>query len=72
MLSHGNLHSNAASLKQAWGFSTDDVLLHALPIFHIHGLFVATNVTCCPAPAMLFLPKFEPDAVFAALPRRHA
>ena len=44
MLTHGNLCSNAESLKQAWGFSADDVLLHALPIFHIHGLFVATNV----------------------------
>ncbi len=68
MLSHGNLHSNAASLKQAWGFAADDVLLHALPIFHIHGLFVATNVTMLSGAAMLFLPKFEPDAVFAALP----
>ena len=71
MLSHGNLHSNAASLKEAWGFSSDDVLLHALPIFHIHGLFVATNVTMLSgACMMLFLPKFEPDAIFAALPRR--
>lgn len=68
MLSHGNLHSNAASLKQAWGFSANDVLLHALPIFHIHGLFVATNVTLLCGASMLFLPKFEPDAIFAALP----
>ena len=68
MLSHGNLHSNAESLRQAWGFSANDVLLHALPIFHIHGLFVATNVTMLSGASMLFLPKFEPDAVFAALP----
>ena len=68
MLSHGNLHSNAVSLKEAWAFSSDDVLLHALPIFHIHGLFVATNVTMLSGASMLFLPKFEPDAVFAALP----
>jgi malonyl-CoA/methylmalonyl-CoA synthetase len=68
MLSHGNLYSNAESLKQAWAFSADDVLLHALPIFHIHGLFVATNVTLLSGASMLFLPKFEPDAIFQALP----
>ncbi len=45
MLTHGNLGSNAEALVQAWEFSEDDVLLHALPIFHTHGLFVATNVT---------------------------
>ncbi|HEX4637843.1 MAG TPA: malonyl-CoA synthase [Rhizomicrobium sp.] len=69
MLSHGNLHSNAESLKQAWAFSPDDVLLHALPIFHIHGLFVATNVSLLSGASVLFLPKFEPDAVFRALPQ---
>ena len=44
MLSHGNLASNARALVEAWRFTPDDVLLHALPIFHTHGLFVATNV----------------------------
>jgi malonyl-CoA/methylmalonyl-CoA synthetase len=68
MLSHGNLHSNAESLKQAWEFSPDDVLLHALPIFHIHGLFVASNVSLLSGATILLLPKFEPDAVFRALP----
>jgi malonyl-CoA/methylmalonyl-CoA synthetase len=68
MLAHGNLHSNAEALKQTWAFTADDVLLHALPIFHIHGLFVATNVAMLSGASMLFLPKFEPDAVFAALP----
>ena len=68
MLSHGNLHSNAQSLIQAWAFSPDDVLLHALPIFHIHGLFVATNVSLLAGASMLFLPKFEPDAIFKTLP----
>ncbi len=68
MLSHGNLFSNAESLRQVWGFTPDDVLLHALPIFHIHGLFVATNVSLLSGASILFLPKFEPDAVFAALP----
>jgi malonyl-CoA/methylmalonyl-CoA synthetase len=68
MLAHGNLHSNAVALKETWAFSADDVLLHALPVFHIHGLFVATNVAMLSGASMLFLPKFEPDAVFAALP----
>ena len=68
MLSHGNLHSNAQSLIQAWAFSQADVLLHALPIFHIHGLFVATNVSLLSAASILLLPKFDPDAVFRALP----
>jgi malonyl-CoA/methylmalonyl-CoA synthetase len=69
MLSHGNLHSNAQSLVQAWAFSPSDVLLHALPIFHIHGLFVATNVSLLSAATILLLPKFDPDAVFQALPQ---
>jgi malonyl-CoA/methylmalonyl-CoA synthetase len=68
MLSHGNLFSNASSLKQAWHYSKDDVLLHALPIFHTHGLFVATNTTLLSSASMIFLPKFSLDAVFAALP----
>ena len=69
MLSHGNLHSNAESLRQAWEYSQDDVLLHALPIFHIHGLFVAGNVSLLSGATILLLPKFEPDAVFRALPQ---
>jgi malonyl-CoA/methylmalonyl-CoA synthetase len=69
MLSHGNLYSNADSLRQAWEFSRDDVLLHALPIFHIHGLFVATNIVLLSGASMLLLAKFEPDAVFQALPQ---
>ena len=68
MLSHGNLFSNASSLKQAWHYSRDDVLLHALPIFHTHGLFVASNTTLLSAASMIFLPKFNLDAVLAALP----
>ena len=69
MLSHGNLASNAFTLRDAWRFSADDVLLHALPIFHTHGLFVATNVTLACGAAMIFLPRFETRAVMAALPR---
>jgi malonyl-CoA/methylmalonyl-CoA synthetase len=68
MLSHGNLCSNAETLKQVWRFSDKDVLLHALPIFHIHGLFVATNVSLISGASMILLPKFDLDAVFHALP----
>lgn len=67
MLSHGNLASNAFTLRDYWRFSSDDVLLHALPIFHTHGLFVATNVTLASGASMLFQPRFDPDAVIAAL-----
>jgi malonyl-CoA/methylmalonyl-CoA synthetase len=68
MLSHGNLCSNAQTLKQAWRYTDRDVLLHALPIFHIHGLFVASNITLISGAAMILLPKFDLDAIFKALP----
>ena len=69
MLSHGNLHSNAATLAREWRFTADDVLLHALPIYHTHGLFVATNVTLLSRASMHLLPKFDLDGIFAALPQ---
>jgi len=69
VLSHANLASNARALHEAWGFQPDDVLLHALPIFHAHGLFVALNTTLWNGTSMLFLPRFEVDAVLEALPR---
>ncbi len=72
MLSHGNLTSNARSLVEAWRFTSDDVLLHALPIFHTHGLFVATNVVMMAGASMLFLPKFDPNEIFRLLPRATA
>lgn len=65
MLSQGNLLSNARSLMSAWQFTADDVLLHALPIFHTHGLFVATNITLLAGGKMIFLPKFDVDVVLA-------
>jgi malonyl-CoA/methylmalonyl-CoA synthetase len=68
MLSHGNLCANAQTLKKAWHYSDHDVLLHALPIFHIHGLFVASNITLISGAAMILLPKFDLDAIFEALP----
>jgi len=69
MLSHENLASNARVLVDAWRFTGEDVLLHALPIFHTHGLFVATNIILFAGASMLFLPKFDADEVFRLLPR---
>jgi malonyl-CoA/methylmalonyl-CoA synthetase len=69
MLTHRNLASNALTLHDYWGWRADDVLLHALPIFHIHGLFVALHTAMLGASPMLFLPKFDVMAVRAALPR---
>ncbi|WP_332682666.1 malonate--CoA ligase [Bosea sp. (in: a-proteobacteria)] len=64
MLSHDNLASNALALVDYWRFTKDDVLLHALPIFHTHGLFVATNTVLLAGAAMILLPKFDPEQVF--------
>lgn len=72
MLSQRNLLSNAETLAACWRFTPDDVLLHALPIFHTHGLFVATNVTLAAGGAMIFLPKFDVDAVIRAMPQATA
>ncbi|MCU1379871.1 MAG: malonyl-CoA synthase [Acidimicrobiales bacterium] len=69
MLSHRNLASNAAVLHELWGFGPDDVLLHVLPIFHTHGLFVAINCVLANGSGMVFLPRFDVDDVLAALPR---
>jgi len=69
MLSHRNLASNALALHHIWGFVPDDVLLHALPTFHTHGLFVATNCVLLNGSGMLFLPKFDADTVIRLLPR---
>lgn len=69
MLSHDNLLSNARTLVEAWRFSTDDVLLHALPIFHTHGLFVASNVMMLAGAAMVWLPKFDAAQVIGLLPQ---
>ena len=68
MLTHGNLAANASCLKTCWRFTPDDVLLHALPLFHIHGLFVAVNVTLAAGASMVLLDAFEVDAVVAHLP----
>lgn len=69
MLTHGNLASNALALKDLWAFSADDRLLHALPIFHTHGLFVGTNVTLAAGASMVFLPRFDAARVLETLPQ---
>jgi malonyl-CoA/methylmalonyl-CoA synthetase len=69
MLSHDNLLSNALTLVDYWRFTADDVLLHALPIFHTHGLFVAINVVLICGGSMIFLPRFDLDAMIEQLPR---
>ncbi len=63
MLSHDNLASNALTLVDYWRFTKADVLLHALPIYHTHGLFVATNVVLLARASMIFLAKFDADDV---------
>lgn len=68
MLTRGNLVSNAAALADAWRFTSRDILLHALPLFHIHGLFVAINTALAAAASILLLPKFEAAAAVRHLP----
>src|SRR5205085_12605571 len=60
MLTHANLASNAAALKELWRFTAADVLIHALPIHHVHGLFVAPNVLLMAGASMILQPKFDP------------
>ena len=69
MLSHRNLASNAEVLHRYWGFRPGDVLLHMLPIFHVHGLFVAIHCTLMNGTPMLFEPKFDAKRALALLPR---
>lgn len=69
MLSHDNLLSNAKALKETWRFTSADRLIHALPIFHTHGLFVATNVTLISGASTYLLPKFDLDRIVALLPK---
>lgn len=67
MLSHANLLSNAKVLHEQWGWSADDVLIHALPIFHVHGLFVASHGALLAGARMLWFNRFDPAAVVARL-----
>src|SRR4051812_945734 len=69
MLTHDNLASNSLSLVEYWRFTDKDVLIHALPIYHTHGLFVASNVTLFARASMIFLPKFDPDLIIKLMAR---
>lgn len=68
MLTHRALASNAQTLKDSWHFSADDVLIHALPIFHTHGLFVATNITLLAGSSCIFMSKFDADDILGYMP----
>ena len=68
MLSHRNLASNALALVEEWAFTRGDVLLHALPIYHVHGLFVATHCALLSGSRMLWLPKFDAKEITALFP----
>ena len=68
MLTHQALASNALTLKESWYFSADDVLIHALPIFHTHGLFVATNITLITGSSCIFMSKFDADEILDYMP----
>src|ERR1700759_116089 len=69
MLSHDNLASNSLSLVDYWRFTDKDVLIHALPIYHTHGLFVSSNVTLFARAAMIFLPKLDSDLIIKLMAR---
>lgn len=68
MLTHGNLLSNARVLKDYWGWKDGDVLIHVLPIFHVHGLFVASHGALLNGSKMIWFAKFDPAAVVKRLP----
>jgi malonyl-CoA/methylmalonyl-CoA synthetase len=69
MITHGNLASNAETLVKLWGISNSDVLVHALPIFHVHGLYVALNTAFLSGCEIIWFEKFDAAAVVAALPQ---
>ena len=69
MLTHGNMLSNAQVLKDYWGWVTGDVLIHALPIFHVHGLFVAIHGALLNGSKMIWFGKFDPEGVIRRMPR---
>ena len=72
MLTHRALEANARTLTTLWRFTADDVLIHALPTYHVHGLFVATHVAMLAGASMILQPKFDPAQVIAAMPRATA
>lgn len=69
MLSHRNLTSNAIALQKTWEWQSSDVLLHSLPLFHVHGLFISCHVALISGSQIIFLPKFDPAQVLNFIPR---
>ena len=68
MLSHRNLSANAQALQSAWDWKSDDVLLHSLPLFHVHGLFIACHVALLSGTKIILLPKFDPEQILQFIP----
>lgn len=68
MLTHGNMRSNALMLREYWQWQSDDVLIHALPIFHVHGLFVAIHGALINGSKMIWLSKFDPKLAISKFP----
>lgn len=69
MITHGNLQSNGLVLHRAWGWQKDDIMLHALPLYHVHGLFLGCHLPLLNASKIIFLDKFDTDLVIRELPR---
>jgi len=69
MISHGNIESNSKVLSKSWGWQTDDVMLHALPIYHVHGLFVGSHLPVMNGSPVIFLNRFDADEIVALLPK---
>ena len=67
MLTHKNLWSNGSTLSEYWHFTENDVLIHALPIFHTHGLFVAINVTLAAGSSLIFIQNFDVDTIMKSM-----
>jgi malonyl-CoA/methylmalonyl-CoA synthetase len=69
MLSHQNLSSNAIALQKTWHWKSSDVLLHSLPLFHVHGLFISSHVALLAGSKMIFLPRFDANQVLKFIPK---
>ena len=69
MITHGNLASNTRALCKTWRITGSDALIHALPVFHVHGLFVALNTCLLAGAKIVWLPKFEPATVLGLMPQ---
>lgn len=67
MITHANVIANTVTLSAAWLWTSDDVMLHALPVFHVHGLFVGTHLAVLQGSSIIFLPQFDPSVVLNQL-----